>query len=244
MCQKFAAIALVLVALAIAPLTAQAEMGPCTPDDRGGLTCGNGEGAARVIPKTRSPSSRLALAWRLKSSAPGYQLHEGNPDLESLIVRIEDGAILAKSRGTYWDMGDRYAKAQYLTTAWSPDSRLLIRMAGKGDEPHSAELFAFAQDDGVTGSFDLVKVLDPAARAEMKGVKDVDGYTFRISHMPSMTIDDQGLIHASVFMEARDSGNERIYKLTAQVMRTATSFDAKVLSISRYLGPYISVTVH
>lgn len=101
MCQKFAAIALVLAALAIAPLTAQAEMGPCTPDDRGGLTCGNGEGAARVIPKTRSPSSRLALAWRLKSSAPGYQLHEGNPDLESLIVRIEDGAILAKSRGTY-----------------------------------------------------------------------------------------------------------------------------------------------
>lgn len=244
MCQKSTAIALAFAALVIAPLIARAEMGPCIPDDRGSLTCGTGVGAARVIPKTTSPSNRLAFAWRLTSSAPGYQLHEGNPDLESLIVRVEDGAILAKSRGTYWDMGDRYARAQYLSAAWSPDSRLLIRMAGKGDEPHSAELFAFAQDDGVTGPFDLVKVLDPAVRAEMKGVKDVDGYTFRISHMPSMTIDDQGLIHASVFMEARDSGNERIYKLTAQVMRAANSFDAKVLSISQYLGPYISVTIH
>jgi hypothetical protein len=244
MCKKSTTTALAFAALVIAPLIARAEMGPCIPDDRGSLTCGNGVSSARVIPKTNSPSNRLALAWRLTSSAPGYQLHEDNPDLESLIVRIADGAVLAKSRGTYWDMGDRYAKAQYLTAAWSPDSRLLIRMAGKGDAPHSAELFAFAQDDSITGPFDLVKVLDPAVRAEMKGVKDVDGYTFRISHMPSMTIDDQGLIHASVFMETRDSGNERIYKLTAQVMRTATSFDAKVLSISRYLGPYISVTVH
>ena len=35
-------------------------------------------------------------------------------------------------------------------------------------------MFAFAQDDSVTGPFDLVKVLDPAVRAEMKDVNDVD----------------------------------------------------------------------
>jgi hypothetical protein len=244
MCQKSTAIALAFAALAIAPLIARAEMGPCIPDLRGSLTCGNGVGAARVIPKTASPSNRLALAWRLTSSAPGYQLHEGNPDLENLIVRINDGAILAKSQGTYWDMGDRYAKAQYLTAAWSPASRLLIRMAGKGDAPHSAELFAFAQDDSVTGPSDLVKVLDPAVRAEMKDVNDVDKYVFTIATQPSMTIDDQGLISASVFMVERDSGNERAYNMTAQVARSANSLSVKVLSISRYLGPYISVTVH
>jgi hypothetical protein len=244
MCQKSTATALAFAALAIAPLIARAEMGPCISDDRGSLTCGNGVSSARVIPKTTSPSNRLALAWRLTSSAPGYQLHEDNPDLESLIVRIADGAILAKSQGTYWNMGDRYAKAQYLTAAWSPDSHLLIRMAGKNDAPHSAELFAFAQDDGVTGPFDLVKVLDPAVRAEMKGVNDVDKYVFKISTQPSMTIDDQGLVHASVFMVTRESGDERIYKLTVQVTRAANSLDAKVLSISRYTGSYISVTAH
>jgi len=244
MCRKSTAIALAFAALVIAPSIARAEIGPCIPDDRGSLTCGNGVSSARVIPKTTSPSNRLALAWRLTSSAPGYQLHEGNPDLESLIVRIADGAILAKSQGTYWNMGDRYAKAQYLTAAWSPDSHLLIRMAGKGDAPHSAELFAFAQDDGVTGPFDPVKVLDPAVRAEMKDINDVDKYVFKISTQPSMTIDDQGLVHASVFMVARESGDERIYKLTVQVTRAANSLDAKVLSISRYTGSYISVTVH
>jgi hypothetical protein len=244
MCQKSATIALTFAALAISALIARAEMGPCIPDDRGSLTCGKGVGAARVIPKTTSPSNKLALAWRLTSSAPGYQLHEDNPDLESLIVRIADGAILAKSPGTYWDMGDRYAKAQYLTAAWSPDSRLLIRMAGKDDAPHSAELFAFAQDDSITGPFDLVKVLDPAVRAEMKDVNNVDEYVFAISTQPSMAIDDQGSVHASVYMVERKSGKERIYDLTAQVMRVANSFDAKVLSISRYTGPYISVTAH
>ena len=244
MCQKSTAIALAFAALVFAPLIARAEMGPCIPDDRGSLTCGTGVGAARVIPKTTSPSNRLAFAWRLTSSAPGYQLQEDNPDLESLIVRIKDGAILAKSRGTYWDMGDRYAKAQYLTAAWSPDSRLLIRMAAKGDAPHSAELFAFAQDDGITGPFDLVKVLDPAVRAEMKGVNDAGKYVFTISTQPSMTIDDQGLVHASVFMVARESGKERIYNLTAQVTPAVNSLDAKVLSISRYTGSYISVTAH
>jgi hypothetical protein len=242
--QKSTAIVFSFAVFAIVPLIARAEMGPCIPDDHGGLTCGSGVGAARVIPKTRSPSGRLALAWRLKSSAPGYQLQEGNPDLESLIVRVDDGAILAKSQSTYWDMGDRYAKAQYLTAAWSPDSRLLIRMAGKSDAPHSAELFAFAQDDNVTGPFDLVKALNPAVRAEMKDVNDADKYVFTISTQPSMTIDNQGLVHASVFMVARESGKERIYELTAQVMRVANSFDAKVLSISRYTGPYISVTAH
>jgi hypothetical protein len=244
MCQKSTATSLAFAALVIAPLIARAEMGPCIPDDRGSLTCGNGVSSARVIPKTTSPSNRLALAWRLTSSAPGYQLHEDNPDLESLIVRIADGAILAKSPGTYWNMGDRYAKAQYLTAAWSPDSRLLIRMAGKGNAPHSAELFAFAQDDSITGPFDLVKVLDPAVRAEMKDANDVDKYVFAISTQPSMTIDDQGSVHASVYMVERESGKERIYDLRAQVTRAANSFDAKVLSISRYTGPYISVTAH
>ena len=244
MCQKSTTTALAFAALVIAPLIARAEMGPCLPDDRGSLTCGNGVSSARVIPKTASPSNRLALAWRLTSSAPGYQLHEDNPDLESLIVRTADGAILAKSPGTYWDMGDRYAKAQYLTAAWSSDSRLLIRMAGKGNAPHAAELFAFAQDDSITGPFDLVKVLDPAVRAEMKDVNDVDKYVFKISTQPSMTFDDQGLIHASVFMVARESGDERIYNLTAQVTRAANSLDAKVLSISRYTRSYISVTAH
>ena len=237
------AVAMFLTALASAPSSVAAGMGSCVSDDHGGLTCGNGDGAARVIPKTTSPSNRLALAWRLTNRPPTGRPNENDPDLESLIVRIADGAILVKSRGAYWDIGERTAKGQDLSAAWSPDSHLLIRKADRvGSE--SVELFAFTEDDAVTGPFDLVKVLAPAARAEMKGVKDVEEYSFRISYQPAIAIDDQGLIHASVYMQAPGSDDGPIYKLTAQVTRAGNSLDAKVLSISQYLGPYISVTIH
>ena len=195
-----------VLALAVWTIPGRTEMGPCRPNDLGNFFCGEGDGAARIIPKTTSPSYRLALAWRLNNRPATYQPNEADPDLESLIVRIEDGAILAKSRGVYWNTGDRYAKQQYLSAAWSPDSRLLVRTAGTRDAPDSAELFAFAEDDGIIGPFDLVKVLDPAVRAATKGMKYADEYVFRFSYQPELTIDDQGLIHASVWMETRDSG--------------------------------------
>jgi hypothetical protein len=51
---------------------AQAEIGPCRPDQRSGLICGEGAGAARVIGGTISQSKRLALAWR----SPGLPTEE------------------------------------------------------------------------------------------------------------------------------------------------------------------------
>jgi hypothetical protein len=238
------AVALSLYALASTPSNAAAEIGPCVPNDHGSLTCGSGNGAARVIPKTISPSKRLALAWRITNRPPTSQPTEGDPDLESLIVRIEDGATLAKSRGDYWDLGERYAPHQYLSAAWSPDSRLLIRTAGRVAVSDAAELFAFADDDGVVGPFDLAKVFDSAVRGEMKSVKDADQYLFRFSYQPQIAMDDHGLIRASVYTQAPDSTDGPIFNLTAQVTRVANSLGAKVLSVSRHLGPYISVTVH
>lgn len=41
---------------------AQAEAGPCKPDQFNGLTCGEGPGAARVIAGTISPSKKMAFA--------------------------------------------------------------------------------------------------------------------------------------------------------------------------------------
>lgn len=120
----------------------------------------------------------------------------------------------------------------------------MIKTAGRVDVSDSAELFAFADDDGIIGPFDLAKVFDRAVRAEMRSVKDADRYLLRFSYKPEIAIDDQGAIHASVFTTERDLRDGPIYELTAQVTRAANSLDAKVLSISQYLGPYISVTAH
>jgi hypothetical protein len=233
-----------LMALLLCAGASLAQIGPCRSNGQDSSYCGEGDGAARIIPKTTSPSHRLALAWRLANRPPTIRPDDSDPDLESLIVRIEDGGILAKSRGYYWNLGDRYAPQQYFGAAWSPDSRLLIRTAGRVGVPDSAELFAFAEDDRVIGPFDLAKLLDTTVRAQMQGIVDADHYLFRVMTGPAISIDDQSVIHGSVLMKAPDSGNNLIYELTAQVTGTANSLDAKVMSISQYLGPYISVTAH
>jgi hypothetical protein len=235
------AVALSALTLCVSP--APAEMGPCTLDGHESSYCGEGNGAARIIPGTTSPSRQIALAWRLTDKPPTSPPAKDDPDLESLIVRVNDGAILAKSRGFYWHLGERYAPRQYLRAAWSPDSHLLIRTAGRVEVPDAVELFAFA-DESVSGPLDLVKIFDPVVRAQMKGVKTADEYLFRVTYRPGITIDDEGMIHASVYMERRESRDGPSYTLTAQVIHTADTFDAKVLSVSEYLGPSISVTVH
>jgi hypothetical protein len=242
--QRVATSTIAVLALMLSVGRAHAEMGPCLLNGHQSLYCGEGNGAARIIRDTSSPSRRLALAWRLINRPPLVPPNDGDPDLENLIVRISDGAILAKSRGFYWDLGDRYAPGQYVRAAWSPDSRLLIRTAGRIGVPDRAELFTFTDDNSVIGPFDLVSVFDPVVRPQMKDVKDADQYLLRFSYRPAIAIDDQGLIHASVYMQPRDSGDGPIYELTARVERTANSLDAKVLSISEYFGPSVSVIVH
>lgn len=186
----------------------------------------------------------MALAWRLTNRPPTIRPNDNDPDLESLIVRIQDGAILAKSTGFYWHLGDRYAPRQYLHAAWSPDSRFLIRTAGRVGVADSAELFAFAEDDRVIGPFDLAKLIDTAVRAQIKGVEPPEQWLLSFAYKPEITIDEQGLIRASIYMRARNQGGGPIYDLTAMVIGSPDLLDAKVLSISQYLGPSVSVTVH
>ena len=237
-----------LAALIVGPDRATAEMGRCVPtgkDVYAGediLVCGNGEGSARVVPKTTSPSKRLALAWRLTDRPPVYQPVEHDHHLENVIVRIEDGAILAKTHSAYWLTSDRTEKANVIAS-WSPDSHLLI--AGtQGIESAVVELFTFLPDDAVIGPLNLVTVLEPAALDQMKGLNDGKKYSFRITYLPGIAIDDQGLIHASAYMEEQETREGPIYDLTAKATRTGELIDVKVLSISEYSGPRISITVH
>jgi hypothetical protein len=221
---------------------ALAEMGPCRAAAEETMICGSGDGAAKLIQKTTSPSKRLGLGWRLTDRPPTYQPDDHDSHLENLIVRIEDGAVLAKTRGSYWHTGGRTAKANNIAS-WSPDSRYLIAGVESVDS-ESVELFWIAQNDSVTGPLDLVKVLEPAVRAQMRGIKNSNDYTFRISYLPSISIDNAGLITASVYMSERESKEGPGYHLTAQVIHSADSLEATVLSISEHHGFTISVTIH
>jgi hypothetical protein len=237
MFQNLNATTVVFVALVIISFTASAEMGRCVPDGQGYLLCGNGAGAAQAIAKTISPSRRLAFAWRLTNAPPTTSPEKNDPNLENLIVRIEDGAVLAKSHGSYWDLGQKIAK-QYMFAVWSPDSRLLIKVA-QGAEFTSAELFSFAEDDTATGPFELLGVIEPVVRAKMPSVKDADDYGFVFSSKPAMTIDNNGLIRATISITGGS-----VHDLIVQATRTANFFDAKVVSITEHAGTSISIIVH
>ncbi len=227
-------IALMLAGLAAAPTAA--GMGPCRPEAREdidkSLVCGSGDGAARVIRNTISPSKRLALAWRNSGAPPTVVPEENDPNLELVIVRLKDGVTLWKADGAYWDTGDTHINNIFEVATWSPDSRLLIETYDSRYSSDAVNLFAIGDNDVVTGPFDLLKVLGLAVRAQMKDVKDADGYDFFISLDRPMTIDNRGLIRATIVMSPGKFGPYRYYKMTAQIVRNGNALDAKVLSVA------------
>jgi hypothetical protein len=226
--------------LAFCAERASAEMGPCAPADFD-LICGSGDGAALAIVKTISPSRRLAFAWRLTNKPPGNIPEQDDPALENLIVRLDDGTALAKSHGSYWDLSTKIAKA-YLMTAWSPDSRLLVKIEQRAQSA-SAEIFSFTEDDATTGPFNLVKVIEPALQAKMPKA-NTGNSTVAFSAHPATTIDDQGLLHTVVSVMQEDGTEGPRYAAVVQVMRSTNAIDAKVLSVTPFDGISISITVH
>lgn len=233
--------ALALLAFAAWPNSARAEMGPCIPASFD-LICGNGPGAARAILKTVSPSKRLAFAWRLSNRPPTDRPEQNDPHLENFVVRIDDGAVLARSHGAYWDLGSKIAKA-FLIAAWSPDSRLLVRIE-QSAESSSAELYSLADTDKAIGPIELVKAIKSAVQAEMREGKAPNDSILLFNSHPAITVDDQGLIHATVFTRAQDASDSRPYEVVVQVLRTGDSLDARVVSITPYEGTVGSIIVH
>ena len=204
--------------------------------------CGSGNGAARAIVKTISPSQRLAFAWRLTNRPPINGPDDNDPNLQNLIVRLKDGAMLAKSQGAYWDLSTKIAKA-YLMAAWSPDSHLLVKVEQRAAFA-SAEAFAFSENDAVIGPVDLAKIIEPAVLAKMntKGT-DISGLVF-VAH-PPIGITDQGLLRAAVQTTKGEFGAVGpLYDVTAQITTVANLIDVKVISVTPHAGVSISITVH
>lgn len=221
--------------------SARADMGPCVPAVFD-LICGNGPGAARAILKTVSPSKRFAFAWRLSNRPPTDRPEQNDPYLENFVVRIEDGAVLAKSRGAYWDLGSKIAKA-FLIAAWSPDSRLLFRVE-QSAVSSSAELYFFADADKAIGPLELGKVIKSALQEKMPASKAPNDSILLFNSHPAITVDDPGSIHATAFVAAPDAVDSPPYEVVVRALRTGDSLDAKVVSVTPFKGTGVSIIVH
>jgi hypothetical protein len=223
------AAALLLAGTSAITAAETSPLGACRPDAHAGLTCGAGDGAARVIAKTMSPSKRLALAWRSPSGPPTEEPDED--DIELLLIRLSDGAVLSQQKGAYWDTGESHANRVYEKAAWSPDGRLMVESYDTRFSTDGLTVTAIGADDKASAPLDLLKVMEPAVRAQLKRtVKDDEGYVFSISRI---AIDNRGTIRALVQMWVPKDGPSAAFDVTATVTRNGDALDAHVTQVRR-----------
>ena len=208
-------------------LPAKAEMGPCLPD-RDGLNCGHGAGAARVVDGTMSPSKRLAFAWRSPGLSP-TQAPDGAP-VESLLVRLSDGAVLSSTPGEYWRVGDAAANHIDQTAVWSPDSRFVVEITDLKWNTEHLRLYAISAEDKVL-VLDLKTIIEPAVRKRLQElVRNEPAFTFSSQRL---TIDNRGLMKALVLMQIPKQDRDIMFDVKLQVAPSEAALATRDLSIRR-----------
>jgi hypothetical protein len=210
-----------------AALPASAETGPCLPDQASGLTCREGPGAARVVEGTISPSQRLAFAWRV----PGRPLAEApDADVESLLIRLSDGAVLSSAPGQYWRTGGAMANHIDEGAVWSPNSRFAIEVTDAKWSTEDLRLYAIGADDKVL-VLDLKAIIEPAVRKRLRRlVKNESTYTFSAF---GLAVDNRGLVEAPVLMQIPKEERDIAFTVTLLVVHKDGTLVARDVSVRR-----------
>jgi hypothetical protein len=210
-----------------------AEIGPCVSDQAGVMTCGQGRGAARVVDGTTSPSKRLAFAWRAPGRLPTEDPREDY--VESLLIRLSDGAVLSSAKGEYWRSGDSVANHMGENVVWSPNSRLAIEEQDSKWSTDFLRLYAIQADDKVL-VLDLQKIIEPAVRKRLRQLGKNDGdYTFSVEAADGSlpTVDDSGLVRVPVLMQIPKQDGYLYLDVTLQVSQKNGALSAGDVSVRR-----------
>jgi hypothetical protein len=225
---------LALVAAVLA-LPVKAQTGPCQPDKDGGLTCGNGPGAARVVEGTMSPSKRFAFAWRAPGRSPA---DEPDPDkVENLLIRISDGAVLWSARGEYWQAAGSRSNHIDEGAVWSPNSRFAVEATDSKWSTDELRFFSIAEDDKVL-VLDLRAIIEPAVRKQLRGlVKNESAYTFSVTWFDTaprgLAVDNRGQVTTPVLMQLPKQDRDVTFDVTLQVVQKDGTLAARDVSLRR-----------
>ena len=217
---------------------ARAETGPCKSDQFNGLTCGEGSGAARVIPRTISPSKQIAFAWREPGKAP---TEEPNIyQLESVLLRLHDGTPLAISPGSYWDTGTARANRYDFHAIWSQNSRFVIELLDFRWSTEALRLYSLGEHGSPVLSLDLKPIIETAVRKELrKTTKKEASYAFEIQgdnsgEPPRLAINNGGLIKARIEMQVPKGDDPKIYvDVVYQVRKRDGALEVRSRSIRK-----------
>ena len=219
-----------LVFLALYVLQATAvHAQACVADQHGDLVCGEGKAAMRVVANTTSPSKEYAFAWRSEQGLPSDR--DGPPSgVENLLIRISDGAVLAKLGGKYWATEEMRANRTDLLAAWSPDSRAVIEVANSRWDSDS---FAYYRIDGATATkLDLRALVEPVMTARLPP-RNRQGNSFRVREELPVTLDARGRVRFTAMLYVPKSETSNDYRVLVQVRTLGGKSSAQVVSMRR-----------
>jgi len=222
------AFTLVLIALCV-PQVPAVHAQACVADRQGVLVCGEGKAAMRVVADTTSPSKEYAFAWRSEQGLPSGR-DETPSGVENLLIRISDGAVLAKLGGKYWATEEMRANRTDLLAAWSPDSRSVIEVANSRWDSDS---FAYYRIDGATATkLDLRALVEPVMTARLPP-RNRQGNSFRVREDLPVTLDARGRLNFTAMLYVPKSETSNDYKVAVNIRTQGGKPSAQVVSMRR-----------
>ena len=221
---------LAIAALLIGGLPASAELGPCKPDGQDTPLCGSGKGAARVVANTVSPNKTFALAWRHPNMDPNDVTRDDDDDLELLLIRLSDGAVLAKADTQYF-RNARGANRRGEFAIWSPDSRLVVRQYDIRFGTDVYMLYRLGAGGALTGQLDLDKMIEDAVHARLKKIgRNPDHYSMFFNENGA-TLRNNGTLRFSVIAFVVKKEPEVDYQVEVKVTPGTTPMSARIVAI-------------
>jgi hypothetical protein len=208
--------------------TAALRAEACVADQHGELVCGEGKGAMRVFADTVSPSKLYAFAWR---SPDGLPAGDGIPSgVENILIRLSDGAVVAKLGGEYWASGRMRANRYDLIAAWSSGSRAVIEVANSRWDSDS--LVYYAVDGATVAKVDLRALLAPAMKAKLPKAKR-EGNAFRVREDLPVTLDARGHARFTAMVYVPKGEASLDYKMQVDIAPKNGKPAARIVSMQR-----------
>ena len=183
----------------------------------------------RVVADTTSPSKEYAFAWRSEQGLPSGS-DQPPSGVENLLIRISDGAVLAKLGGKYWATEEMRANRTDLLAAWSPDSRAVIEVANSRWDSDS---FAYYRIDGATATrLDLRALVEPVMTARLPP-RNRQRNSFRVREDLPVTLDGRGRVRFTAMLYVPKSETSNDYKVLVNVRTQGGKPSAQVVSLRR-----------
>jgi len=216
-----------LIALYVAQAVAvRAEA--CVVDQNDMPVCGEGKDAMRVFADTISPSKQYAFAWRSPDGLPSG--NDTPNSVENILIRLSDGAVVAKLGGEYWATGQMRANRYDLVAAWSPDSRAVIEVA---NSRWDSDAFAYYLLNGAeVTKIDLRALVEPAMKAQLPAGKR-ESHSFRVHEDLPVTLDVRGRARFTAMLYVPKGETSLDYRVQVDIASRRGKPAARIVSMRR-----------